>query len=74
MRARISIRSLAAAATFAASGLLTVSPAAAAPGDYCLYASGEVYCGTEEFIYENDIRLPNCVFRWEQAQWDCPWE
>ncbi len=72
MRTDALIRSAAALATFAAAALVSVGPAAAAPGDYCLYASGEVYCGTEEFIYENDPAFRSCVARWERASWDCP--
>lgn len=72
---KASIRSAAVAATFAASALLTVGSGAAtavAPGDYCNYADGTVYCGTEEFIYEGDPALHECVQRWERASWSCP--
>ena len=72
MRTHALARSVAALATFAASALVSAGPAAAAPGDYCPYASGEVYCGTEEFIYENDPALRSCVARWERAIMDCP--
>jgi hypothetical protein len=68
---KASVRSITALA-FAASALLTASAVQAAPGDYCLYANGYVYCGTEEFIYEGDPALGNCLMRWERGLWDCP--
>lgn len=69
---KASVRSSVAAITLAASALLTTGTASAAPGDYCLYADGTVYCGVEENIVEGDPGLTECVNRWERASWNCP--
>lgn len=45
------IRTTIAAAALCAAAIAT-SGAQAAPGNYCPYADGAVYCGTEEFIYD----------------------
>jgi hypothetical protein len=63
-------RVVAGLAAVAAIGVATASQAD--PGDYCAYADGYVYCGTEEFIYEGDPRLWECLQRWEVASWSCP--
>ncbi len=68
-----SIRSAVAAVTFAASALITTgTTSAAAPGDYCLYVDGTVYCGVEENIVPGDPGLGECLRRWEQALPNCP--
>lgn len=67
-----SVRALAAVLAFAASALSTTGVAVAAPGDYCNYVDGTVYCGVEENIVEGDPGLTACIRRWERASWNCP--
>lgn len=69
---KASIRTAAAAFAFAASALSTAGVAVAAPGDYCNYVDGTVYCGVEENIVEGDPGLSECLRRWERASWNCP--
>ncbi|WP_292023691.1 MULTISPECIES: hypothetical protein [unclassified Brevundimonas] len=65
------IKQLIAVAAFTASTMMT-SGAQAAPGDYCNYVDGAVYCGVEENIVEGDPGYRNCIQRWTVASWACP--
>lgn len=65
------IRTTIAAAAFCA-GAIATTGAQAAPGNYCPYADGAVYCGTEEFIYENDPQFYSCLQRWQIGVMACP--
>lgn len=65
------LRSTIAVATFGAAALVTTG-AQAAPGNYCPYVDGTVYCANEKFIYENDPRLGACLHRWEIGVMACP--
>lgn len=69
---KASIRAAIAATAFAASAFSTAGIAVAAPGDYCQYVDGTVYCGVEENIVEGDPGLSDCIRRWERASWTCP--
>ena len=68
---KTSLKVTVAGALLAASALLSVGTAQAAPGDYCNYVDGTVYCGVEENIVEGDPGLNACIRRWELASMTC---
>ncbi len=69
---KTSLKVTAAGALLAASMMMAGTTAQAAPGDYCNYVDGTVYCGVEENIVEGDPGLNACIWRWTLASWECP--
>ncbi|NBW06958.1 MAG: hypothetical protein EBR82_02910 [Caulobacteraceae bacterium] len=68
---KTSLKITTAGALLAASMMMAGTTVQAAPGDYCNYVDGTVYCGVEENIVEGDPGLRACIRRWELASLNC---